>query len=49
MKLKTFKEYIAEMAGTGPYIGSCKGGPDFQVWGDCSDQKKKKCKKKCKK
>ncbi len=39
-----FKDWILEM-GTGftsAIVGSCKGGPDFQVQGACSDVKPKK-------
>lgn len=40
----SFKDWILEM-GTGytsAIVGSCKGGPDFQVQGACSDLKPRK-------
>ena len=50
MKL-SFKEWfkkITEMGTgyTGAIVGSCKGGPDFQVQGACSDLKPRKKQKK---
>ena len=48
--MKTFKEWLKEMAGTAAIVG-CKdrGHADFQVWGAMSDLKckKPKEKKKC--
>ncbi len=46
----SFKEWYKKMTemGTGyttAIVGSCKGGPDFQVQGACTDLKKKKSKK----
>lgn len=44
----SFKEWLVknEMAGTGAIVGSCKPTADYQVFGACSDLKrKKKCKK----
>lgn len=46
--MKTFHQWLREMVGTYAIVGSCKGGPDYQVWGACSDLKdrpKKKPKK----
>ena len=44
----TFKEWLkrTEMVGTGAIVGSCKPQIDYQVWGACSDLKKKKKKRK---
>jgi len=34
------------MVGTYAIVGSCEGGPDYQVWGACSDLPKKTKRKK---
>jgi hypothetical protein len=50
-KYKKFDEWLSQrdpalyqefMGSTGAIVGSCKGGPDYQVMGACSDLKKKK-------
>lgn len=42
--MKKFSEWIKvrEMAGTDAIVNSCRPGADYQVWGACSDLKKKK-------
>ncbi len=41
----SFKKWL-EMVGTGAIVNSCRPKADYQVWGACSDLKKKKAKKK---
>jgi hypothetical protein len=39
----SFKTWYEMMTGyTGAIVGSCKGGPDFQVQGACTDLKRRK-------
>lgn len=45
IKKLSFKEWLKEMVGTGAIVSSCKPTADYQVWGACSDLKKKKSKK----
>lgn len=48
MKKLSFKKWLAEMAGGDAIVNSCRPHADYQVWGACSDLKKR-LKKKSKK
>ena len=42
----SFKEWVKiEMAGGDAIVNNCRPTTDYQVWGACSDLKKKKKKK----
>ena len=36
--MKSFKDWLQENMGVGPYIGDCRPSDDYQVFGACSDQ-----------
>jgi hypothetical protein len=36
--MKSFKDWLQENMGVGPYIGNCQPSDDYQVFGACSDQ-----------
>jgi len=42
MKKLSFKEWLKEMVGTAAIVRSCAPTADYQVWGACSDLKKRK-------
>ena len=46
MKKFSFKEWLKKMAGTAAIVGSCRPNADYQVWGTCSDLKRRKHKRK---
>lgn len=40
--MKRFKVWLKEMVGTYAIVKDCKPTKDYQIWGACSDIKKKK-------
>ena len=41
MKLD-FKKWFLEMVGTGAIVNSCRPTASYQIWGSCSNLKKRK-------